>query len=139
MRLCTLYSFLLLCRSSRDREEFNKMPDAAPYHWSDNRRDRGSGSEDRCEANLYYIDFFSQSKQNKNFAFKKTKGCSKRRAIAVSNIISSTPFETIKLGTAELSSTGLLSTAGLALPHDSSATWFQTACCRFLRSTLVGL
>ena len=44
---------------------------------------------------------------------------------------SSTPFETIKRGTAELSSAWLLSTAGLAVPHGSSTTWFQRPCyCR---------
>ena len=44
---------------------------------------------------------------------------------------SSTPFETIKHGMAELSSARLLSTAGLAVPHGSSTTWFQTPCfCR---------
>ena len=42
---------------------------------------------------------------------------------------SSTPFETIKRGTADLGSARLLSTAGLAVPHGSSTTWFQTACC----------
>ena len=41
---------------------------------------------------------------------------------------SSTPFETIKRGTADLGSARLLSTAGLAVPHGSSTTWFQTAC-----------
>ena len=44
---------------------------------------------------------------------------------------SSTPFVTIRLGTAELGSARLLSTAGLAVPHGSSTAWFQTACyCR---------
>ena len=44
---------------------------------------------------------------------------------------SSTPFETIKRGTAELGSARLLSTASLAVPHGSSTTWVQTACyCR---------
>ena len=44
---------------------------------------------------------------------------------------SSTPFVTIRLGTAELGSARLLSTEGLAVPHGSSSTWFQTACyCR---------
>ena len=44
---------------------------------------------------------------------------------------SSTPFETIKRGTAELGSARLLSTASLAVPHGSSTTCFQTACyCR---------
>ena len=44
---------------------------------------------------------------------------------------SSTPFETIKGGTAELGSAELLSPAGLAVQHGSSTTWFQTACyCR---------
>ena len=41
---------------------------------------------------------------------------------------SSTPFETIKRGTADLGSARLLSTAGLAVPHCRSTTWFQTAC-----------
>ena len=41
---------------------------------------------------------------------------------------SSTPFETIKRGTAELGSARLLSTASLAVPHGSSTTCFQTAC-----------
>ena len=41
---------------------------------------------------------------------------------------SSTPFETIKRGMADLGSARLLSTAGLALMHGSSTTWFQTAC-----------
>ena len=44
---------------------------------------------------------------------------------------SSTLFETIKCGTAELGSARLLSTASLAVPHGSSTTCFQTACyCR---------
>ena len=43
---------------------------------------------------------------------------------------SSTPFETIKPGTAELGSARLLSTASLAVPHGSSTTCFQTACYR---------
>ena len=44
---------------------------------------------------------------------------------------SSTPFETIKRGTAELGSARLLSTASLAVSHGSSTTCFQTACyCR---------
>ena len=44
---------------------------------------------------------------------------------------SSTPFVTIRLGTAELGSARRLSTEGLAVPHGSSTTWFQTACyCR---------
>ena len=41
---------------------------------------------------------------------------------------SSTPSETIKRGTAQFSSTWLLSTAGLAVPHGSSTTWFQMLC-----------
>ena len=41
---------------------------------------------------------------------------------------SSTPFETIERGTADLGSARLLSTAGLAVPHGNSTTWFQTAC-----------
>ena len=43
---------------------------------------------------------------------------------------SSTPFGTIKPGTAELGSARLLSTASLAVPHGSSTTCFQTACYR---------
>ena len=43
----------------------------------------------------------------------------------------SKPFVTIRLGTTELGSARLLSTEGLAVPHGSSTTWFQTACyCR---------
>ena len=41
---------------------------------------------------------------------------------------SSTPFETIKRGTAELGSVRLLSLASLAVLHGSSTTCFQMAC-----------
>ena len=59
--------------------------------------------------------------------------CSKRRATAAFRFKhgNSTPFVTIRLGKAELGSARLLSTAGLAVPHGSRTTWFQTACyCR---------
>ena len=55
------------------------------------------------------------------------KACSKRRATAVPNSneikhSSSTPFETINRGTAELGLARLLSTASLAVPHGNSTT-----------------
>ena len=56
---CFCYLFF---RSSNDHVDISKMSDAAPYHWNDNRRDRGSGSEDRCETSLINEVFLSQSK-----------------------------------------------------------------------------
>ena len=64
----------------------------------------------------------------KNISANIYKACSKRRATAVPNSMnlsfrfkhgSSTPFETIKPGTAELGSARLLSTASLTVPHGS--------------------
>ena len=51
-------------RSSKDQADISKMSDAAPYHWNDNRRDRGSGSEDRCETSLISSLYFNCPKSS---------------------------------------------------------------------------